>query len=128
MKLYSYEIRESWSTDNDGNSYHIADIIAENNEQVDEWLHKNYNLKDSDDMSTGEEIVYSLTALYDENENEVSCDKEHDDFADSENECKEHYYKTDSVTAFRSEKPLNNHEFEYLKSGKHWCTVIDLTE
>ena len=42
--------------------------------------------------------------------------------------CEDHYFQSDQIDATRSIKPLNNHEYEYLKSGKHYCSVIDLTE
>src|SRR5688572_14403748 len=127
-KLYSYEIRESWSTDNDGNSYHVKDLIAENNDQVEKWLKENYNLEKSDNSNSDDmNIIYMDTRLYlcDSSELiESKCNKDHDDI----DSCDKHFWRTDTIEANRSEKPLNNHEYKYLKSGKHYCSVIDLTE
>ena len=128
---YSWEIRESWSTEYDGNSYHTHDIIAFNSKQVDKWLHNNYNLENSQDASASStELVYDYSARYSVSDHgnliEVDqcdeCDKE--DFGTCEN----HFYQTDSITAFRDEKPLTEENYKYLKSGQHWTSVIDLTE
>jgi hypothetical protein len=127
-KLYSYEIRESWSTDSDGNSYHVKDLIAKNDNQVEKWLRDNYNLENSDSsMSDDTHIIYDYSAYY-------LCDtSELIEFKGEclncqEDNCDKHFWRSDMIEATRSEKPLNNHEYEYLKSGKHYCSVIDISE
>ena len=67
---YIWEIREGWSNESTGDSHHTYDLIAANNEQVQEWLSDNYNLSDSDDMSMSPtDITYEASTAYDHDGN-----------------------------------------------------------
>ena len=99
-------------------------IIAETDDQVIEYLKQNYSIEFMDDMSDFDSITYSISAIYDENGIEASGG-----WDDEKCECKEGFYEqTDTIEAFRSETPLTEKEYNYLKTGQHWKTVVDLTE
>ena len=137
MEKYVYEIRESWSTEYDGNSYHVKDIIVNNEEQVMEYLKDNYNIDDMNDISDGISLIFEKTAKYwcsdHGNLHEVTDECEHCDKSE-DNTCDEHFWQTDTIEAvpyyehdFKG-KPATKAQLEYLKSGKHFCNVVDLTE
>lgn len=112
QKKYSFNVFEGWSTEFDGNQHHTYTIIAYTIEQMDKWLHDNYDLKDSEDNSGFETLEYSKESYYTKNGNPTNRVTDN--------------YQTDYVTA--SQEELTEQNLAYLKSGKYWTTVIDLTE
>src|SRR5580765_608067 len=119
---YSWRIDEGWSSDCDGNNYHMYEVIAYDIEQVDKWLKETFNLEKYDaSQSDYNQITYLIDTIYDEEGEEV---KEIPEDKNSE----DYNIISDYVTATRDEEPITKNNLEYLKSGKYHCQVVDLTE
>ena len=133
-KRYLYEIREGWSTEYDGNSYHTKDLIANNDDQVVQYLKDNYNLENSDDMSGLDTIEYEHTGLYSVSDHgnliDANCDKDHTEMLTENNKdeiCQDHFYQTDYVQAWKNEHRLTKKEIVELHKNV-WTSVIDITQ
>ena len=114
------------SAESDGNRSHDYSVLADSLDQVEKWVNENYYLEESEkDQSSELDIMYSLDGTYDENGNTIEWS---DELIDPEtDELKEgYYYQTDFLEVFGSE--LTQEDYEYFKQGKHFTSVIDLTE
>lgn len=125
-----WTVRHEWSTENNGDTYEVIDVIAYNAEQVDKFLHERYNLEGSEDYSDGEEsLVYSYSAIYDELGNEVKHNIEECYEGEYSDQLKEGYYdQTDTVSASLDYTIVTDSQIEELKSKFSPHVVIDLTE
>jgi hypothetical protein len=125
-----WTVRHEWSTENNGDTYEVIDLIAFNTEQVDKYLHKRYNLEGSQDYSDGEEnLVYSYSGIYDELGNEVKHNIEECYEGEYNDQLKEGYYdQTDTVSASLDYTLVTDSQIEELKSKFSYHVVIDLTE
>jgi len=125
---FSFDVFEGWSTDNDGNQHHTKTVLCNSLEQMDNYLHLNYDLTDSQDLSDDTQLVYERTGAYTVSDHGNLVDIEvTDDKLDDSGELKEPYfYQTEYVSA--TKEKLTKANYEFYKSGKHWTSVIDLTE
>ncbi len=121
-----WTVRSEWSTENNGDTYEVKDLIVNNKEQVLEYLKDNYNITQdgTEDLSDGDSFVFSYSAIYDENGNQSSDGYDHEN-----GEVKEGYYEqTDSISAFKDYTLVNEAQITELKNTFSGHVVIDLTE
>lgn len=121
VPLYSWSINEGWSSDCDGNNFHIVELIADSDNLVLEYMKANYNINELEDNGDMDSFVFETTTIYDSDGEEV---KEIPEESDSE----DFNFINDYVTATKDPNPLSKKDLAYLKSGKYHTRVVDLTE
>jgi hypothetical protein len=125
-----WTVRSEWSTENNGDTYEVIDVIAFNADQIDKYIHERYNLENSEDYSSGEDsLCYSYSAIYDELGREVKHNIEQCYEGEDLDQIKEGFYEqTDSISAYKDYTIVNDTQIEELKSKFSYHVVIDLTE
>jgi hypothetical protein len=120
-------LRDEWSTEGNGDTREVKDLIVFNKEQVEEYLKNNYNIEREgiEDYSDGEEsFCFSYSAIYDENGNESS-----EGWDSDKCEVKEGYYEqTDSISAYKDDTMVTESQIQELKNTFRGHIAIDLTE
>ncbi|HEX7179135.1 MAG TPA: hypothetical protein VF220_05370 [Nitrososphaeraceae archaeon] len=124
-----WTVRSEWSTESNGDTYEVIDVIAFNSKQIDKYIHERYNLTNSEDYSTSpEELVYSYSAIYDELGREVKHNIERCYEGEYSDQIKEGFYEQiDSISASKDYTLVNESQLEELKQN-NFHTVVDLTE
>lgn len=125
-----WTVRSEWSTENNGDTYEVIDVIAFNADQIDKFLHERWNLENSEDYSSdSESLCYSYSAIYDELGREVKHNIERCYESEDLDQIKEGFYEqTDSVSAYKDYTIVTAAQIEELKTNFNPHVVIDLTE
>jgi len=124
-----WTVRSEWSTENNGDTYEVKDLIVFNKEQVEEYLKTNWNLSESEDYSDGDSFMFAYSAIYDELGIEVKHNIERCYEGEYSDQIKEGFYEqTDSVSAYKDYTIVTQAQIDELKSQFSGHVVIDLTE
>ena len=115
----------SWSVNvgnNQGDNYHITELIADNDNLVLDYLKRNFNIDEMQDTSFDmDSFSFEITTFYDKDGNQTDTFNEENYDEDLDNSL------TEYVTADKEPSPLSESELKYLLSGKYHCQVVDLT-
>lgn len=124
-----WTVRSEWSTENNGDTYEVKDLIVWNKEQVEQYLKTHWNLENSEDYSDGENLMFSYSAIYDELGREVKHNIERCYEGEYSDQIKEGFYEqTDSVSAYKDYTIVSDAQIQELKNTFSGHVVIDLTE
>jgi len=127
---YEFNIYSGWSTDNDGNRSHDYTVIANSRDEVERWINVHYDINEKAQYDASDEL--NLFIMYDgiytvsDHGNLIEIDY-NDEYLDKNGEIKEPYFSQTDYIEINGET-LTEENYKFLKSGKHWTTVIDLTE
>lgn len=127
-----WTLRDEWSTEYDGNTRDVKDLIVFNKDQVLQYIKDNYNIErdGTQDYSDSEEnLCFSYSAIYDELGNEVKGDIEQYYEGEYSDQLKEGYYdQTDTISAYKDYTIVNDAQIAELKEKFSYHVVVDLTE
>jgi hypothetical protein len=127
-----WTVRSEWSTENNGDTYEVKDLIVYNKEQVLEYLKANYNIEQdgTEDMSDSEEsFCFSYSAIYNEMGREVTHNIEECYESEDLDQLKEGFYEqTDSISAYKDYTIVTDAQMQEIKSTFSYHVVVDLTE
>jgi hypothetical protein len=127
-----WTVRSEWSTENNGDTYEVKDLIVFNKEQVIEYLKNNYDIErdGTQDYSDGEEsLCFSYSGIYDEIGREIKHNFERCYESEDRDQIKEGFYEqTDSISAYKDYTIVNEAQITELKTTFSGHVVIDLTE
>lgn len=127
-----WTVRDEWSTEYNGDTRDVKDLIVWNKEQVLQYLKDNYDIErdGTQDYSDSEEsLMFSYSAIYDEMGNEVNGNPEDCYEGEYSDQLREGYYEqTDSISAYKDYTIIITAQLQELKERFNPHVVVDLTE